>query len=123
MNANLTVVRRAALGFSLALALAGCASSPSSLPPDIAQRIEAAQTRADHESLATSYTQAATKAKENAALHRNMAKSYQIQAAGGRGGASMPAHCNALAQDYDRIAAENDAMATAHRQMAVQAKP
>lgn len=122
MNANLMLVRRAALGFALVLVLAGCASGPPSTPADIVQRIETAKTPADHEALAVYYTQEANKARENAALHRTMAKSYQIQAASGRGGASMPAHCNAIAQSDDGIAKQFDDMAAAHRQMATMVK-
>lgn len=122
MNTNLTLLRRTALGLTVALALAGCASSPSSPPADVVQRIETAKTPADHEALAAYYTQEAIKAGDNAALHRKMAKSYQVQAASGRGGASMPAHCTALAQSFDGVAKQYDDMAAAHRQMAGMAK-
>lgn len=123
MNPRWTALRRVALGASLALVLAGCASSPSSPPPDIAQRIAAAQTRAEHESLAAYFTQEATRAREAAALHRKMATSYQARPVGERGSASMVAHCNALAQSYQNSVALYEDMAASHRQMATQAKP
>lgn len=123
MNANGTLLRRVALGFSLALVLAGCASSPTSPPQDIAQRIAAAQTRSDHESLATYFTQEATRAREAAVQHRKMATSYQARPVGERGSASMVAHCNALAQNFENSIAKYEDMAASHRQMAAQAKP
>lgn len=122
MNANSTLLRRAALGMTLALLLAGCATNPAPTPADIVQRIETAKTPADHEALVAYYAQEANKARANAALHRNMARSYQSQVAAGRGGASMPSHCNALAQSFDSQAKQYDEMAAAHRQMAAISK-
>jgi hypothetical protein len=58
-----------------------------------------------------------------AAEHRKMASSYQGMYAGGRGGASMPAHCNAIVRSQESIAAEYEGMAAAHRQLAAEAKP
>jgi hypothetical protein len=52
-----------------------------------------------------------------------MAKSYQAMIAGGRGAASMPAHCNAIAAKNDGLAKDYEAMAADYRQMAKQAKP
>jgi hypothetical protein len=123
MNANGTSLRRVALGFALALVLAGCASSPASPPPDVAQRITAAQTRSDHESLATYFAQKAAQARDAAALHRKMANSYQARPIGERGSASMVAHCNGLAQNHENSVAMYEDMAASHRQMATQAKP
>lgn len=123
MNAQWTTLRQVALVASLALVLASCASSPASQPPEIAQRIAAAQTRADHESLATYFTQEAARAREAVALHRKMAASYQARPVGERGSASMVAHCNALTQNYQNSVAMYEDMAASHRQMATQAKP
>ena len=123
MHANLKLVRRTTLALLVLGALAGCASGPAPVAPELVQRIETARTRADHESLASYYTQEAVKARETAALHRRMAKSYQVQAVGGRAGAAMPAHCNAVAQSQEGVANSYDGMAVAHRQMADEAKP
>lgn len=122
MNANLYWVKRVSLGILVAAALAGCAASPSSPPPEIAQRIEAAKTPADHQSLADYYTQEAARARDKVLEHRKMAKGYQNMAAVSRG-SGMLTHCNGLVQSYESAAAEYDALAVAHRQMAVQAKP
>ncbi len=54
---------------------------------------------------------------------RKMAKDFQAMVASGRGGASMPAHCNAIASKNESIAKEYDAMAAGFRQLAKQAQP
>ncbi len=123
MKASLIFVRRASLSLAAALVLAGCASGPLATPPEVSQRIEAAATRADHESLAVYYVQEAAKARESAALHRKMATRYGGYASmGQKGGPSMAAHCNDIVQSVEKTAASYDAMAASHRQMAAQAK-
>ncbi len=103
----------------LSIVLAGCASGPTSAPvPELQQRIEAAQTRADHEALALNYDREAAAARAKAAEHRNMARSYR-----GRSGGSMEAHCNSLVRNYESVATEFEGLAADHRQMAAQAKP
>ncbi|MBI2751654.1 MAG: hypothetical protein HYX43_20545 [Burkholderiales bacterium] len=123
MNMNFKSSRRIASALLLSVVLAGCASGPNVPSPELQQRIEAARTRSDHEGLVTYYNQEAASARAKAAEHRKMAKSYQGMVAGGRGGASMPAHCNAIVSSYEGIAAEYDGMAASHRQMAEQTKP
>lgn len=123
MNVNLTFSRRVASAFLLSMILAGCASGPTSPPSDLLQRIESARTQTDHEGLAAYYDREASAARANAAAHRKMATSYQGMIGGGRGVASMPAHCNAIVRSQEAIAAEYEGMAVAHRQMGQQAKP
>jgi len=123
MNSKLVSTRRIVSLLLLSAVLAGCASAPGGPSPDLLQRIESARTRGDHEALATYYTKQAAAARALATEHRKMAQSYQGMFAGGRGGASMPAHCNAIVRSQETIAAEYDAMAAGHRQMAEQAKP
>ena len=124
MNANLTLVRRATLGLSLAaaLVLAGCASGPPATPPEVIQRIDTARTRADHESLAAYYVQQAGKARDSAAEHRKMATRYSGQASIGQKGPSMAAHCNAVVQSAESMATSYDAMAASHREMAAEVR-
>jgi hypothetical protein len=107
----------------LSVALAGCASAPSAPSADMLQRIESARTPADHEALAAYYDREAAAARAMASTHRKMAISYQRSLSGGRGGASMPAHCNAIARNQEAVAVEFDAMAAAHRQIGQQAQP
>ena len=129
MSTNLKPSRRIATlllwgGIALSgLALSGCAGVSTAPSPELLQQIETAHTRADHEALATYYDRQAVAARAIGAEHRKMAKSYQGRFASGRGGASMPAHCNAIVSSYEGIAAEYDGMAAIHRQMAEQAKP
>ena len=123
MNINFKSSRRIASMLLLSLVLAGCASGPNAPSPELLQRIESARTRGDHEALATHYNQEAAKARAIADNHRKMAKSYQGNLAGGRGGAGMPAHCNAIVRSHEGIAAEYEGMAAAHRQFAAQAQP
>lgn len=104
-------------------ALAGCSGLTTSPSRAIQQQIESARTPADHQALADYYAKEAVDARATAADHRKMGKAYQAAPLGGRGGGSMPAHCNATAASYEEIASRFDAMAAEHRQMAVQAKP
>jgi hypothetical protein len=73
--------------------------------------------------LATHYDQQAAAARASAAEHRKMGSSYSGMYAGGRGGASMAAHCNNIVRSQESMAAEYEAMAAAHRQLAGQTKP
>lgn len=123
MNVNFGSFRRIAALLLLSAVLAGCASGPNEPSPDLLQKIESARTRSDHEALATYYTKQAAAARALAAEHRKMAQSYQGMFAGGRGGASLPAHCNAIVRSQEGIAAEYEGMAAGHRQIAEQAKP
>lgn len=123
MNTNLKSTRRFASMLLLSVIFASGVSAQTPTSPELLQRIEAARTPADYEALATYYDQQATAARGIAAEHRKMAKSYQGMVASGRGGASMPAHCNAIAGKNDGLAADYAAMAAAYRQLAKQAKP
>lgn len=123
MNATLEASRRIASAIFLSVIMAGCASGPTAPPADLVQRIETARTPADHEALASYYDREASAARASAAAHRKMAASYQGMIGGGRGAASMPAHCNAIVRSQETIATEYEGMAAAHRQMEQQAKP
>jgi len=123
MNTNLKSTRRFASMLLLSVIFASGVSAQTPTSSELLQRIEAARTPADYEALATYYDQQATAARGISAEHRKMAKSYQGMVAGGRGGASMPAHCNAIAGKNDGLAADYAAMAAAYRQLAKQAKP
>lgn len=115
-----TITRRAALVLTIAT-LTACASSPAPAPADMAQKVEAARTRDDHESLAAYYAQEAGKARATADQHRAMAKAYQGRS--DRGSVSMAPHCQSIVASEDAIAAQYDAMAAAHKQMASEVKP
>ena len=124
MNTNLKSSRRmAAVLLLIGVALSGCAGLATAPSPALQQQIETARTRADHEALAKYYDAGVARARAKVAEHRKMSTSYQGMISGGRGGGSMPAHCNAIASSYESIATQYDGMAAGHRQMAEQAKP
>lgn len=102
--------------------LVGCASGPPKPAPEILQRIESAQTRADHQWLVDYFAQEARKAKDNAVEHRAMGRKYQARVGTERGAASMVAHCNAAGNSYESIAADYERMSAAHKQFAAEAK-
>lgn len=124
MNTHLKSSRRvAAVSLLVGIALSGCAGLATAPSPALQQQIEAARSPADHEALAKYYDAEVAKARARVAEHRKMANSYQGMVSGGRGGGSMPAHCNAIASSYEGIATQFEGMAASHRQMAQQAKP
>lgn len=123
MNISFRSSRRFASALLLNLALAGCAAGPGTPSPGLLQRIESAQTRGDHEALATHYNQQASAARAIAADHRKMAKIYQGRVVDPRGGGSMPAHCDAIVRSQEGIAAEFEGMAEGHHELAKRAQP
>ena len=103
---------------------AGCASDPNAPSPELLLRIgRGSRTRSDHEALVTYYDREATVARASAAEHRKMARSYQGMTGSGRGGSSMPAHCNSMVSLYESIAVEYDGLAGDHRPIAARAQP
>ena len=123
MSITMKSSRRIASVLLLSLVLVGCASGPNAPSPDLLQRIESARMRGDHEALAVHYDREAAAARAMAANHSKIAKSYQGNLAGGRGGASMAAHCNAIVRSQEAMAAEYEGMASGHRELAKRAQP
>ncbi len=124
MKTNFQSHRRIASVLLLSgIALGGCAGLATSPSSTLQQQIEGARTRADHEALAKHYLGEAAAARAKAAEHRRLAIGYQRVPPGGRGGANMSAHCNAIASGFDGIAMQYDGMAATHQQMAADVKP
>jgi hypothetical protein len=89
---------------------------------DLEKAITGAKTAADHEAIASYYDREAATAKDKAAEHRRLAQTYRTLAASGRAPLEpMGIHCQQLAQTYESAAADDAALATAHRQMAQEA--
>ena len=89
---------------------------------DLEKAITGAKTSADHEAIASYYEREAATAKDKAAEHRRLAQTYRTLAASGRAPLEpMGLHCQQLVQTYESAAADNAALATAHRQMAQEA--
>ena len=120
MNRKLPL--RSASALLLSLVLAGCAWGPPPHSPELHQQNESASTSAEHAALATYYDREAASARASAAEHRSRALRYP-SISGPRGGGSMRAHCNSVAQNYEAIATEYVGLAADHRGLADQAKP
>lgn len=86
---------------------------------DREKAVTGAKTPADHEVIASYYDKEVTTAKAKAAEHHKLAQAYRNIT--GKGQFAMEGHCQRLAQNYESIATENTAFATAHRQMAQEA--
>jgi hypothetical protein len=86
---------------------------------DLEKAIAGAKTRADHEAIASYYEKEGAAAKAKAAEHRRLAETYRTLSVSPRSQVpSMENHCRQLAQTYESAAADNAALAQAHRQMA-----
>jgi DNA mismatch repair ATPase MutL len=103
------------------LTLGGYAFGAGQEPAALEQKIVAATTRADHESMAASYEQEAKTLQAKAEEHRQMAKAY------GKIGFlkekhNLVQHCDSLVKKYQDAAKENLALAKIHREIAVNAQ-
>jgi osmotically-inducible protein OsmY len=89
---------------------------------DMAQKVEAAKTAADHEALAAQYDKEAADAKAKAAQHRTMGAAYKgsVAVSGGKGSgvSAMPQHCESIAKSFDEQAKMYSAMAMTERELA-----
>lgn len=92
------------------------------LDAELLQRIDAARARSDHKALAAYYNQEAIAARTIASEHRNMVRCYKAPVSGGRAGASMVAHCNAIVREQEGIAAGYEGMAEGHHELAKRAQ-
>jgi hypothetical protein len=91
-------------------------------PGDMAEMVKNAKTAADHEALAAQYDKAAADAKEQAAMHRQMAQSYKSNLGRGTGASAMPQHCANLSRSFEQEAAMYQKMAATEREEAKKAK-
>ncbi len=105
-----------------AVLLGGCASPHySATHEQVEQRIAAARTRADHQSLAQFFEQEAQESKKRAEKHRTMGKSFAIEGWGrGKAGIQARDHCETLVGLYEKAEQENRSLAALHRQLAAE---
>lgn len=97
--------------------LAGCAQ-PNPHPMDMTQAIQGAKTKADHETLATHYEQAAQEAEAKVAEHKKLLEQYRNHSyLYGRQAMTLEEHCESLINAYQKAADANTEMAKMHRQM------
>ena len=115
--------------------LASCSVTPH--PMDMTHAIQNARTRSDHEALAKHYEDAAGEFRDKAEDHKKRLDRYEAIAArenplrsrlGERDSSyskqapSLISHCRNLVQLYEQAAAQNMAMAKAHRDIAAEIK-
>jgi hypothetical protein len=123
MNANPQLLHRLATLVLIGAVLAGCASAPEGLPPELLQKIESAGTRADHETLAVYYENRGAAARDIAARHRRLAATYQARLASSPVAADAVAHCLAIARRQESIASEYEGLAEGHQAVANETRP
>jgi hypothetical protein len=96
----------------LALALGASAA--------FADDVKLPQTAAEHEALAKTYREQTASYKQSAQAHRQMAADYAKQHPDFKGGVKNPwnekmsKHCEALAKDFDQLAADTEVAADFH---------
>ncbi|MER0170246.1 MAG: hypothetical protein A4S08_05180 [Proteobacteria bacterium SG_bin4] len=92
-------------------------------PMDMAQAVQTAKTRADHEALAKYYEDAAKETQAKLQEHQKMYEEYEAHRQYyGRRGLDMDAMCRALIHFYGQATEKNMEMAESHRKMAAEAK-
>jgi len=86
------------------------AQTPPVTDDNLSQSVANAKTPADHEALAGYYDAEAADAAKKAALHRQSASNLKP--------VGMANMCNSLAEYWDKVAAQDKDLASAHRKMA-----
>ena len=86
---------------------------------NMAAQISTAKTAADHEAIATEYERQAAEARQKAAMHESMGKSYTGAL---KEKLHLDEHCRSIAKKYNDAALELDQMAKAHREQGKGAK-
>lgn len=111
-----------AIGFAGMLGLlASCSINPH--PMDMSQAVQSARSRADHESLAKHYEEAAKVMQAEASAHKRMLAQYEgNRGLYGKHAQTLISHCQGLIRVYEQAGTENLNMAQAHRQMAAEMK-
>jgi len=118
------MIRQSVTATILAAAVAAVTGIATPAAAVSVEAVKNASTPADHEALAAEYDKEAADARQQAAKHKHMAESY---AAGvkygkvvGSGKGSMKLHCERLAEHFEAVAQDAEALAGLHRQLATQ---
>jgi hypothetical protein len=104
-----------------AIALAGCAAQTLALPTVFEHQIENANSRVDHEDIASQYERQAEVDAAAARRHQGYAAIYRKNTSprsGVQAHATLAQHCESLARIYRQAADENLALAKLHREQA-----
>ena len=102
--------------------LVSCSINPH--PMDMTRAVQDAKTGSDHAALAKHYEDAAKEMQAKVDEHKKLLAYYQAQKDRYRNkqAQDLVNHCQGLIRIYDQAAAENRAMAQAHREMATETK-
>lgn len=110
----------------VALIILGLLSSCAQMslhPMNMAQAVQTAKTRADHEALVKYYEDTAKEMKAKLQEHQKMYEEYEAHRQYyGRRGLDMDAMCRALIHYYGQAVETSMKMAESHRKMAVEAQ-
>jgi len=102
--------------FALGLMAACAERNPH--PMDMAQAVQNAQTKADHEALAEHYEEAAKEMQIKVDEHKKLLSQYESKSyLYGKQAQDLKTHCQRLIDVYENAAEENLSMAKLHRQM------
>lgn len=92
-------------------------------PMDMAQAVQNAKTRADHEALAKHYEDEAKEMQAKLQEHQKMYEEYEAHRHYyGRRGLDMEAMCRALIHYYAQAVESNRQMEKSHQELAIQAR-
>lgn len=107
------------LAVAAALAAAPAQRAVAADDADIAAKIAAAKTPADHDAIAAYYEAQAADLRAKIEMHKKMGADYKKLPHNNK--VHFDKHCDALIRDYTAAAKEYDALAKAHHEMAKQA--
>lgn len=108
----------------LIIVVGTCVIPSSTRATDIDQMVASAKTAADHQAIANYYDQQAAEARDQIARHQKMSKAYEsspgLRSAGPSYWRVGAKDCDVLKRSYQNIAAQDEALAKMHREMATQ---
>lgn len=122
MRKMATLVSVAAMVVLAAGAFTPSANLSAGEEADLEKMISSAKTAADHEAIATEYEHAAAEAKASSEKHHAMGEAYKKAGGALVAKQHIDMHCESLAKLYAKAAKENEALAKAHKHMAMEVK-
>lgn len=122
LSTSKSTARRLVAAAALALAITAASSSPvlaQVTEQNVAAKIAAAKTPADHEAIAAFYKSEASAAAAKVKTHEAMAASYKTA---GKFGPGLADHCQTLIREYTAAEKDYTKMAEEHEALAKSAK-
>lgn len=108
-------------GAAALLLLAGVAAAAAPDVPVDPAVVAAAKTRADHEAIAKTYEEEATRLDDQSRVHGRLAKVYGSHTAPKYYSTAMQEHCRGLEKEYKSSADLNRKLAALHHKLATEA--